>query len=888
MDVVVVESPTKAKTIAKYLGDGYQVLASYGHVRDLPESEGSVLPDEDFLMHWEPLKKRGDPIGDIAKALKHADHLFLATDPDREGEAISWHLFSVLDERGAINGVDVKRVVFHEVTKRAVEDAIAHSRALDENLIDAYRARRALDYLVGYTLSPVLWRKLPGSRSAGRVQSVALRLICERESEIEAFELQEYWTIEALLQTPRAEEFKARLSHLDGKKLDKFDLANEAQAKAAVAAIERSTLAVVDVEKKQVGRNPAPPFSTSTLQQEASRKLGFSADRTMKTAQRLFEGINVGGETVGLITYMRTDSVQISNDAMSACRKVIDKRYGANFVPEKPRFFKTRTKNAQEAHEAIRPTDLFRAPDGLSRALGGDEGRLYDLIWRRTLASQMAAAQMNRVGIDIKGPEGNVMLRATGQTIAFEGFLKVYREGRDEVPEDDDEGRILPEMAAGEALRRRNVEAAQHHTEPPPRFTEASLVKRLEELGIGRPSTYANIISVLQDRDYVRLEQKRFVPEDRGRIVTAFLTDFFDRYVRPDFTADLENKLDGVAGGELRWKDVLREFWDPFFERTADVKERRTAEVIDALNTALARKLFPPRPDGADARLCPLCEDGNLSLKLGRFGAFIGCSNYPRCRYTRQLGEGADDGQSAVNRDRMIGVDPGNDEEVWLKKGRYGSYLQRGTGDEPKRSSLPPNVVPEEIDLEFALRILALPREVGQDPESKKPVIAGINRYGPFIELDGKFVRLAEDDDVLAIGMNRALHLLAEAKPARGQGTGSTKPLKELGEHPHDKKPVTILAGRFGPYIKHAKTNVSLPKSLAPEDVDLEKAIELIAAKEERSNKGGGKGKKAAKATKTKASETKAPPKRKAAAKSAGSKAKKSGSAKAAGAGDRS
>ncbi|MEO1020022.1 MAG: type I DNA topoisomerase, partial [Pseudomonadota bacterium] len=653
MDVVVVESPTKAKTIAKYLGDGFQVLASYGHVRDLPESEGSVVPDEDFLMYWEPLKKRGDPIGDIAKALKGADHLYLATDPDREGEAISWHLFSILDERGVIKDIDVKRVVFNEVTKRAVEHAIAHARGLDDNLIDAYRARRALDYLVGYTLSPVLWRKLPGSRSAGRVQSVALRLICEREAEIEAFDPQEYWTIDALLQTPRAENFKARLSHFGGKKLGKFDLANEAQAKAAVAAIVQSKLRVVEVERKQVGRNPSPPFSTSTLQQEASRKLGFSADRTMKTAQRLFEGINVGGETVGLITYMRTDSVQISMDAVNACRRMVSKRYGDNFVPDKPRLFKTRTKNAQEAHEAVRPTDLFRAPETLAKTLGGDEARLYDLIWRRTLASQMAAARMNRVGIDIEGPEGRVMLRATGQTIAFEGFLKVYREGRDEAPDDDDdEGRILPEMARGEDLRQETVDAAQHYTEPPPRFTEASLVKRLEELGIGRPSTYANIISVLQNRNYVQLEQKRFVPEDRGRIVTAFLSDFFDRYVKPDFTADLEGKLDSVAGGDLRWKDVLREFWDPFYERTVEVKERRTTEVIEALNTALARKLFPPRPDGADARTCPLCEDGSLSLKLGRFGAFVGCSNYPRCRYTRQLGEGADDGQSALNRDR--------------------------------------------------------------------------------------------------------------------------------------------------------------------------------------------------------------------------------------------
>src|SRR4051794_9977144 len=592
MDVVVVESPTKAKTINKYLGDKYRVLASYGHVRDLPEQDDSVLPDEDFKIIYEALQEKKKRVDEIVQAVKGgAKRLILATDPDREGEAISWHLLELLNQRRALKGVDVERVVFHEVTKPAVLEAMRHGRSLDEHLIDAYQARRALDYLVGFRLSPILWRKLPKSgSSAGRVQSVALRLICEREAEIHAFRAQEYWTVEALLETPQGRSFKAKLTQLDGKRLDKFALRDEAAARRAVREIAARALAVDTVEKKQVSRNPAPPFSTSTLQQEASRKLGFSADRTMKTAQRLFEGIDLGGETVGLITYMRTDSVQLSGEALGACRRLIGQRFGEAYLPEKPRQYKTRTKNAQEAHEAIRPTDLFRVPAELRGQLDDDQRRLYELIWKRTVASQMAAALLDRVTVDIGSADGVVGLRASGQTVAFDVFLKLYQEGRDAPVvdgEDEGEGAILPPLQVGDATRKRQIIPLQHFTEPPPRYSEASLVKKLEELGIGRPSTYASIISVLQNRSYVRLEQKRFVPEDKGWLVNAFLVEKFGHWVEYDFTAQLENQLDDVAGGSRFWKDVLREFWIPFAARLAEVGEQRQREVIDALDHAL-------------------------------------------------------------------------------------------------------------------------------------------------------------------------------------------------------------------------------------------------------------------------------------------------------------
>ena len=879
MDVVVVESPTKAKTIKKYLSDAPEVEASYGHVRDLLEKDGSVLPDEDFKMVWTVLGDKKKRVDEIVKAVRNAKRLFLATDPDREGEAISWHLLEVLKERNVLKNVEVKRVVFHEITKSAVTEAMAHPRDLDQSLIDAYLARRALDYLVGFTLSPVLWRKLQGSRSAGRVQSVALRLICEREAEIEAFVPREHWTVEALLETPDHAKFKARLTHLGDKKLGKFDLADEAAAKSAVAEITGASLAIGPVEKKQVNRQPSPPFSTSTLQQEAARKLGFSTDRTMKTAQRLFEGTQLGGETVGLITYMRTDSVQLSGEAIGSARRLIGRSYGETYLPEHPRVFKTKTKNAQEAHEAIRPTDCGREPKAVGRYLDDDQRRLYELIWKRTVASQMAAARLDRVTVDVLDKAGAVTLRATGQTIAFDGFLKLYQEGRDDPSADDadDENVLLPALVTGTAVAERGVTPNQHFTEPPPRFSEASLVKKLEELGVGRPSTYSSIISVLQNRDYVRLEQKRFVPEDRGRLVSTFLTSFFDRYVQPTFTAALEDQLDRVAAGELSWKQVLREFWQPFVASVGEVSELRVAQVIDALNDALAKRLFPERADGGDPRSCPLCTEGRLSLKLGRYGAFVGCSNYPECRFTRQLGENADAEAARSQEERLLGVDPVSQEEVWLKNGRFGFYIQSGSGDAIKRSSLPPNLQPADIDLEIALKLLALPRDVGTHPESGETITAGINRYGPFVQHQRQFVRLPADEDVLAIGMNRALTLIAE-NPAKGRGRAAAKALKEMGPHPEDGEPVVVLDGRFGPYVKHGKINASLPKGKAAADLEMAEAVELLAARAAKAGGGKAKGKAAAKpkaasskAANGKATGTKAKAKAKPGAKSSGS-----------------
>jgi DNA topoisomerase-1 len=834
MDVVVVESPTKAKNINKYLGAGYRVLPSYGHVRDLPEKDGSVRPDEDFRIIYELLADREKRVAEIARALKTADHLYLATDPDREGEAISWHLLAALKEKNAINGVGVRRVVFHEITKRAVLEAMRQPRDLHDGLIDAYQARRALDYLVGFTLSPVLWRKLHGARSAGRVQSVALRLICERENEIEAFRAQEYWTIQAAFATPRDATFEARLTLLDGKKLDKFDLATEADARRAVAAIEARAFQVESLEKKQVQRHPAPPFATAGLQQEAARKLGFSAERTMRTAQRLFEGVNLDGDTVGLITYMRTDSVQLSGEALAACRRQIAQVYGDRYLPEKPRTYKTRTKNAQEAHEAIRPTDIGRAPQAVGRFLDDDQRRLYELIWKRTLASQMASALLDRVTAEIASADRQVGLRATGSTIAFDGFLKLYQEGRDDPADDDENGGLLPPMAPGEPLRSGAVTPRQHFTEPPPRYTEASLVRQLEELGIGRPSTYAAILSVLQERNYVRLENRRFVPEERGRVVTAFLVGFFDQYVQPAFTADLETQLDEVAAGSRHWKQVLREFWDPFSEQVDEVKERRIAEVIEALNELLAPHLFPPREDGADPRTCPVCGSGRLSLKLGRFGAFVGCSNYPECRYTRRLGEPLTAAQDdAEPKERVLGVDPDTSEEVRLKRGPYGPYVQRGAGESAKRSSLPPNLTADQLDLATALKLLTLPRELGRHPETGQPIEVGINRYGPYIKHD-RFVRLGPEDDVLSLGMNRAIALLQDAAKRTRPGP---KVLKELGAHPKDKKPIVLYQGRFGPYLKHGQQIASLRKGQDADALTIDEAVTLLEAK---AAKGGG------------------------------------------------
>jgi DNA topoisomerase-1 len=849
MEVVVVESPTKASTINKYLGPEYTVVASYGHVRDLLPKDGSVRPDDAFAMDWTITEGSEKNLRAIGKALRDADHLYLATDPDREGEAISWHVLDELGRRNLLNGINVKRVVFTEVTKRAVLDAIAHPRDLDDNLVDAYKARRALDYLVGFTLSPVLWRKLPGSRSAGRVQSVALRLICEREFEIEVFKAQEYWSIEVGLDTPRGERMIARLASLDGKKLDKFALGDEAAATSAAELIRSGQFHVEAVEPKRTKRNPAPPFTTSTLQQEASRKLGFAARRTMQVAQQLYEGIEVEGERVGLITYMRTDGVQIAAQALDQAREVIGSSYGDRYVPDQARIYKTKAKNAQEAHEAIRPTDLSRAPSSVRSQLRDEQAKLYDLIWKRTLASQMASAEIDQVAVDIADGDGKVGLRATGSTIAFDGFFRVYQEGLDDPNGTADGDRTLPSVKAGEAMAVAEVTPNQHFTEPPPRFSEASLVKRLEELGIGRPSTYASIISVLQDRDYVRLDKKRFIPEDRGRIVTVFLENFFQRYVEYDFTADLEDKLDAISDGRIEWRQVLTDFWRDFHGAVDETKDLRVKHVLDALDETLAPHLFPIGEDGKDPRVCPTCEGGRLNLKLGRYGPFIGCTNYPECRFTRALA----DGDASGGEPRELGADPETGLMVTLRRGPYGLYVQLGEPDEedkkkkPKRSSLPKDLAPDMVDLETAIGLLALPRDIGAHPETGKPISAGIGRFGPYVKHDGLYKSLPRDENILTIGLNRAVVLIAEAKQKR-RGPAV---LRELGAHPDGDKPVQLLDGRYGPYVEHQKIRATLPKDADPDKITLEEALELIAAKAAKGKKTkGGTKKKAAPKTK--------------------------------------
>ncbi len=830
MKVVVVESPAKAKTINRYLGSDYKVVASYGHVRDLPAKDGSVRPDADFAMSWEIDGKSEKHMRAIVQAVRGADRLFLATDPDREGEAISWHVQEVLKARRALNDIDVKRVVFNEITRNAVVDAFRRPREIDRELVEAYLARRALDYLVGFTLSPVLWRKLPGSRSAGRVQSVALRLICEREAEIEAFKPREYWTVEVTFTTGQGQSFTARLTHLDGKRLDRFDLDSEAKARAAADAILAAPgFAVAAIEARQVRRNPFPPFTTSTLQQEASRKLGFGATRTMQIAQRLYEGVDLGGETVGLITYMRTDGVAISAEAIAAARKLIAAEFGANYVPGAPRVYKSPAKNAQEAHEAIRPTDLARRPAAVEAYLDRDQRRLYELIWKRTVASQMASALLEQVTVDIADPSGKLRLRATGSVVLFDGFLVLYQEDRDDIASDEEgEGTRLPAMRNGENLTRGAVVPSRHVTQPPPRYSEASLVKKLEELGIGRPSTYAAILQVLQDRAYVRLDKRRFVPEDRGRLVTAFLTSFFERYVEYNFTADLENQLDEVSGGRIDWKELLRNFWRDFSAAVDGTKELTITQVLKALDEDLGRHFFPDDGSGRDPRLCPVCGAGRLSLKLGKFGAFIGCSNYPNCRYTRPL---AIEGNGGEVSETTLGSDPASGLPVTIRKGPFGHYVQLGAGDgdaKPKRVAIPRPLKPADIDLDTALRLLALPRELGADPDTGEMITAGIGRFGPYIKRGATYKSLGSDDDVLTIGVNRAVVLLAE--PTAPRRRGAPQPLRELGMHPEGGI-VALYEGRYGPYVSHNGVFASLPRGADPETFSLDQALPLLEAR---------------------------------------------------------
>ena len=864
MKVVVVESPAKAKTINKYLGKDYEVLASFGHIRDLPAKDGSVRPDEDFAMSWEVDTAAKKRVADIASALKGADGLILATDPDREGEAISWHILDVLRAKKALKkDIPVQRVVFNAITKDAVTAAMAKPRDIDMPLVDAYLARRALDYLVGFTLSPILWRKLPGSRSAGRVQSVALRLVSDREREIEKFRPDEYWSVEAQL-AQGGKSFLARLFSVDGKKTDKLDIKSGEDAAALKKLIEGGQFNVANVEKKPTKRNPYAPFTTSSLQQDASSRLGLSPSRTMQIAQRLYED--------GLITYMRTDAVQMAPEGIAMARSVIGKYFGEEYLPEKARIYQTKAKNAQEAHEAIRPTDMFKRPESLN--LDADQAKLYGLIWKRTLASQMASAEIDRTSVDIavNVPGRAVMLRATGSVVTFPGFLTLYGvEAKSDGEEDDEDGRELPPLKVGDKPDLKKVEIEQHFTQPPARYTEASLIKKMEELGIGRPSTYAATLTTLKDRDYVKLEGKALHPEDRGRIVTSFLESFFSRYVEYGFTAHLEEQLDQVSAGELDYKVLLRDFWRDFTVATEEIKDLRVSEVLDALNDMLADHIFPAREDGSDPRKCPTCGTGTLSLKLGKFGAFIGCSNYPECKHTMQLSDAAT-GQSsdAAAGDGVLGTDPESGEEVFLKSGRFGPYVQLGEGKEPKRSSLPKGWDAASLTLEKALQLLSLPREVGLHPETGLPISAGLGRYGPFLLHDGKYANLPDVEEVFTVGLNRAVDLIAQKAASGGRGGRGGAAVAAIQTFEHDGGPITVRAGRYGPYVNQGKVNATLPKDLKPEDVTLEQAIALIAARAEAT--GGKKKAPAKKAAAKKPAAKKAPAKKAPAKKTAAKK----------------
>ncbi|MEL7543759.1 MAG: type I DNA topoisomerase [Pseudomonadota bacterium] len=848
-NLVIVESAAKAKTIEKYLGRDYKVLASYGHVRDLPSQNGSVDPEQDFSMIWEADARSRKILTEITKSLKDADTLYLATDPDREGEAISWHILKHLEEKKKLKGKDVHRVAFNAVTKTAIQQALASPREIDQPLVSAYLARRALDYLVGFNLSPVLWRKLPGSRSAGRVQSVSLRLICDREDEIDAFKTDEYWTIIAALKAGDGAALQARLTAIEGKKLEKLSIGTEDTAHAIRDALptDATRYRVTNVESKAQRRNPQPPFRTSTLQQEASRRFGFSASRTMQIAQKLYEGVDLGGETVGLITYMRTDAVQIVPEAITSCRDVIQKTYGERYLPKESRDYKTKATNAQEAHEAVRPTSLHRRPDHVASHLDADGKKLYELIWKRTIASQMASAELEltKALIEAKGSDGKTYeFQANGSVVTFDGYYKVYEESRDD-DADDDESRRLPKLTKGDALGCDGIEPKQHFTQPPPRYTEATLVKRMEELGIGRPSTYASTIATLRDRDYVTIDRRRIFPQDKGRLVTGFLKSFFAKYVQYDFTAGLENQLDLISDDKLEWKAVLRDFWKDFSHQIDDVKDLRVSEVLDALNELLAPHVFPPREDGSDPRSCQSCDDGRLSLKVGRFGAFIGCSNYPDCRFTRQFSDSGDGADAQISPDgKLLGEDPESGLDVTLRTGRFGPYVQLGEPvekEKPKRASLPKGLAVDDVTLEKALQLLSLPRHVGDHPETGKPISAGIGRYGPFVLHDGMYANLDTPEEVFTVGLNRAVSALADKAAGKGRRRGQPAALKSLGDHPNGGK-IEVFEGRYGPYVKHEKTNATIPKDRKPDEITLEEAIKLV---DERAAKAPAKKKKA-------------------------------------------
>lgn len=830
MKVLIVESPAKAKTINKYLGKDFVVLASFGHVRDLPSKNGSVDTAKDFSMVWETDARSEKHISAITKALKGAEGLYLATDPDREGEAISWHLLELVKERAGLKKIPVYRVTFNEITASAVKHAMDHPRQIDAHLVDAYLTRRALDYLVGFTLSPVLWRKLPGSRSAGRVQSVALRLICERENEIEAFKTEEYWTVKGDFTVPEGTPFEAKLTHLKGEKLDKFTLNSEGLATEAVRLAEAQTYAVSEIERKMVKRHPYAPFITSTLQQEASRKLYMNASQSMRVAQRLYEGVEINGELMGLITYMRTDGVQLSQDAISQARAFIGKEYGDAYLPSAPRVYKNKSKNAQEAHEAIRPTNLSLTPEKVHKFLDNDQYKLYELIWKRTIACQMESAVFDKVAVDLLSADKKITFRANGSVVKFDGFLKVYKEGFDDKNDDDDDDRLLPNMQEGMGTDLKKATADQHFTQPPPRYSDASLVKKLEELGIGRPSTYASIIQVLQDRNYVRVDKRRFYPEERGRIVTVFLVTYFPKYVEYSFTASLEDQLDDVAEGKVQRLDLLKSFWAEFHQTVEGTKDLKVADVLDVIDAELSDHLFPATEDGSDPRKCPKCSEGKLHVKLGKFGAFIGCTRYPDCDYTRQITHDSEESAGASVEEakdfetRVLGKDPTTGLDLAVKKGPYGFYVQLGEAvgkEKPKRASLAKGQDPQTLTLDQAVEMMRLPKSLGTHPTTGEDVSVGVGRFGPYVKVGSKFTSV-KGEDILTLSLARAVEIASETLSAG----------KEIGKHPKDNAPIYLAKGRYGQYLKHNKTNAPIPKSMDPETLTLDQAVELITKRE--------------------------------------------------------
>ena len=822
MKLVIVESPAKAQTINKYLGNDYKVIASVGHIRDLPSKDGAVKPEENFKMSWEMNKDKDKVVKEIIGALKSADSLILATDPDREGEAISWHLKEILDHKKTTMGKPVERVVFNEITKSAVLEAMKTPRDINSELVEAYLARRALDHLIGFSISPILWRKLPGSRSAGRVQSVALKLICEREIEIEKFNIEEYWSISSIFSTAKKEKFSSRLTILNSHKLAKMDIKNEKEADLALQDIKKSKFNISKIELKRVKRNPLPPFTTSTLQQEASNKLGFSASRTMRVAQKLYEGINIGSETSGLITYMRTDGVQLSSQAIEELRNEITNRHGENYIPQKPRVYKSKAANAQEAHEAIRPTLISRDPESISQFLDSDQNKLYKLIWKRTISSQMQSAELDETAADIANQDQTIIFRANGSQVIFPGFY-IYRDREDD--------RLLPKLIENEKVDLIDLKSEQHFTQPPPRYTDASLIKKMEELGIGRPSTYASILQVLVNRSYVEKEKGRHIPQERGRILTAFLNNFFGKYIEYDFTADLEKQLDKVSDGKLNYKNLLKEFWDGFKPHLNKMSELEREKILEALEKELAELFFPSDDikNGTPNRQCPTCSNGNLGLELGKYGAFLGCSNYPECKFTKQIASNQDENNDNENfipgNDGVLGVDPTTGLSVLIKKGPYGIYLQLGDEKKPKRTSIPRLVSAKDINLEKALAFLSLPRLIGQHPESGQDISAGIGRYGPYLKYDINFISLPADETVINLGLNHAVVLIAENSEKLG---------KVLGDHPDGSGKIFVKSGRFGPYVEHNKLRATLPKDITIEEINLDKAIELLIAKAAR------------------------------------------------------